>query len=176
MATAPIQKGGAVFSDGLLSIVNSSFIGNYAEAGGGLFLPNYGHGAIDATLSHLTLAANAAEQGGGIHTYSNPEANIRLYNSIVADNAGGDCVGGLTHSARNLIADGSCDAEFTGDPMLGDLVEPEDGSPAYYPLLPGSPAIDAASSDHCPDADQIGTARPQGEACDIGAIEFVREQ
>ena len=66
-------------------------------------------------------------------------------------------------SASNLVAEGSCDAEFTGDPMLGDLVEPEDGSPAYYSLLPGSPAIDAASSDHCPDA-RTKSARPAPKA------------
>ncbi|MYD08731.1 MAG: hypothetical protein F4X02_01690 [Chloroflexi bacterium] len=169
--------GGAVFSIGALSVTSTSFSGNGADkSGGGLFLPNHGQGAIDATLSHLTLAANSADEGGGIHTYSSPEANVRLYNSILADNAGGDCVGRLTHSASNLIADGSCDAEISGDPMLGELVRPEDGSPAYYPLQPGSPAIDAASSDHCPETDQIGTPRPQGEACDIGAIEFVPEQ
>ena len=59
--------------------------------------------------------------------------------------------------------------------MLGDLVEPEDGSPAYFLLLPGSPAIDAANSDYCPATDQIGTPRPQGDGCDIGAIEFIPE-
>ena len=85
-------------------------------------------------------------------------------------------MGGLTHAASNLIEDGSCGAEFSGDPMLGDLVQPEDGSPAYYPLQPGSPAIDAASSNHCLDSDQIGTPRPQGDACDIGAIEYVQKE
>ena len=57
--------------------------------------------------------------------------------------------------------------------MLGELVEPEDGSPAYFPLLAGSPAIDAADDGYCPATDQIGTVRPQGGGCDIGAIEYV---
>ena len=56
--------------------------------------------------------------------------------------------------------------------MLGELVEPEDSSPAYFPLLAGSRAIDAADDAHCPATDQIGTARPQGAGCDIGAIEY----
>ena len=58
------------------------------------------------------------------------------------------------------------------DPMLGERVEPEDGSPAYFPLLADSRAIDAADDDYCPDTDQIGTARPQGAGCDVGAIEY----
>ena len=43
-------------------------------------------------------------------------------------------------------------------------------------LLPGSTAIDAGSVDCSPPAtDQRGVARPQGAACDIGAVEFVPE-
>jgi len=171
------KEGGALFSDGMLSIFNSSLVGNFAAIGGGLYLPNFERRASESvsTLRHLTIVANSAEQGGGIHLNAIPKADDILHNSILADNAGGDCVGGLTHSESNLIQDGSCDAEFSGDPMLGDLVESEDGSPAYFPLLAGSPAIDAANSDFCPQADQIGTSRPQGDACDIGAIEFIPE-
>jgi hypothetical protein len=37
----------------------------------------------------------------------------------------------------------------------------------------GSPAIDASPvDDFCPDTDQRGVPRPQGAACDIGAVEF----
>ena len=57
--------------------------------------------------------------------------------------------------------------------MLGDLVEPEVGSPAYLPFLEGSAAIDAAHPAYCRKTDQIGTERPQGGACDILAIEYV---
>ena len=35
----------------------------------------------------------------------------------------------------------------------------------------GSPALDAGSDDQCTDEDQAGTARPAGDACDIGAHE-----
>jgi hypothetical protein len=38
-------------------------------------------------------------------------------------------------------------------------------------LLAGSPAIDRADSAHCPATDEIGTTRPQGPACDVGAYE-----
>jgi hypothetical protein len=45
------------------------------------------------------------------------------------------------------------------------------GSPAYYPLRDRSPAVDYADPEFCLDTDQVGTARPQGGGCDIGAIE-----
>ena len=37
--------------------------------------------------------------------------------------------------------------------------------------LPGSPALDAASTPDCPTTDQRGVLRPQGAACDIGSYE-----
>ncbi len=60
---------------------------------------------------------------------------------------------------------------LSADPLLGSLT----GSPAYYPLLAGSPAIDAASSAHCLPEDQRGVSRPAGRACDIGAYERAAE-
>ena len=39
-------------------------------------------------------------------------------------------------------------------------------------LLAGSPAIDAAAGCPPPDTDERGVARPQGAACDIGAVEI----
>jgi hypothetical protein len=38
-------------------------------------------------------------------------------------------------------------------------------------LRPGSPAIDAAKPAFCLATDQGGVPRPQGRACDIGAVE-----
>ena len=56
---------------------------------------------------------------------------------------------------------------LSGDPLLGGLT----GSPAYLPLLDGSPAIGAGYPLYCPANDQAGTARPTGTACDLGAYE-----
>jgi hypothetical protein len=50
---------------------------------------------------------------------------------------------------------------LTANPQLAT-----DGS-----LLAGSPAIDAGSNSKCPATDQRGAPRPQGAACDIGALE-----
>ena len=73
----------------------------------------------------------------------------------------------MNENIGNLIKDGSCAPAASGDPMVAEKT----GSPAYYALLDGSPALDAANARFCPEADQIGTPRPQGGGCDIGAFE-----
>ena len=163
--------GGAVSSFGELTVANSTFAGNLAESQAGAILV-FSMGA--PTLAHLTVANNLSKEGGGIVAlYKNTALN--LYNSLLFGNDGGDCGGQLNLNSGNLIADGSCDPAISGDPALGALVESEDGSPAYYPLLPDSPAIDSADSEHCAATDQKGAARPHGDGCDIGAVEFSRE-
>ncbi|HSX81290.1 MAG TPA: choice-of-anchor Q domain-containing protein [Candidatus Saccharimonadia bacterium] len=49
----------------------------------------------------------------------------------------------------------------------------DDGTPGhgYFPLLPGSPAIDAGNDAACPSTDQLGQRRVG--PCDIGAIRFL---
>ena len=56
---------------------------------------------------------------------------------------------------------------------LGELVEPADGSPPYYPLLEGSIALGNGDPAHCLSIDQLGNARPNpsGSNCDLGAVE-----
>ena len=157
--------GGAVNNwFGNMDISNSSFSGNSADYRGGAV---YVDGNYPAALTHVTLANNTASQGGGI--YMGASAEVNLYNSIIA--AGG-CFGELNDNIGNLIEDGSCSPTFSGDPMLGARVDPEDGSTAHYPLMVDSPAIDAADEEYCPDTDQAGTARPQESSCAIGAVEY----
>ena len=166
------QHGAGIFSANTeLYIVHSSLSGNQSEAGyGGAFAIITGRGA----LRHVTMANNGAKIGGGIFT---EDAQLNVVSSIIAGSvSGGDCVGALRTSRNNLIADGSCDATLSGDPQLGDMAPAaEGGPPVYFPLLPSSPAIDKAECDDEIPIDLIGTPRPQGAACDIGAIEFIME-
>ncbi len=192
--------GGAISGDGVQSITASSFIANTSavfggaiessasallitdttfsankadHSGGGISLSTI----VPARMTQLTVVNNAAGEGGGIHIYRKRGAEPagELHNSLIAGNEGGDCSAAFSHHGANLIEDGACDAAISGDPKLGTLIEPEDGSPAYFPLLPESPAIDAADPEHCTATDQAGTARPGGVACDIGAYEFPGE-
>ncbi len=157
-----------------LTLTDSAFVGNVARVSvGGLYVS-----AEDtAYLAHLTIANNSADQEGGITVYHDEDADpvFELHNSLIAGNQGGDCVAQLNQNSGNLIADGSCEPALSGDPLLDAIIKPDDGSTAFIPLLPGSPAIDAADPDHCSATDQIGTARPQGDGCDIGAIEFMSQ-
>ena len=162
-------SGGAISNYKELIIVSSTFSNNSADKGGAI--ANGDDGKLRITNS--TFSNNSADKGGAIA--NGEDGRLRITNSIIAGNGGNACYSSsrLRHNINNFIQDGSCSSDFSGDPMLGALVVPEDGSPAYFPLLAGSPAIDAADDAYCPETDQIGTTRPQGTACDIGAIEYV---
>ena len=167
------SDGGAISNyKGSLSVINASFGKNLATNGkGGSIFANAGIVA----LTHVTIAYNAASLGGGIYVIGEEfEPLLVMNNSAIVSNRGGDCYSDtLDENHVNLIEDGSCFAKISGSAMFGELVEPDDGSPPYLPMLPDSPATDAASRQHCPATDQVGTSRPQGAGCDIGAIEFV---
>ena len=201
-SNAAADDGGAIRASGSkLDIDASAFSGNQASDLGGAIHSNLGNtrlvnttlqdnssrhgGAIstsdqEASLKHLTIVGNrASQQGGGIFVccQSGDEGgHLYLRHNILAGNTGGDCVMGasavMEDGSDNLIGDGSCGADAESDPLLGELAYPSGGGPAYFPLLSGSPAIDAGDAFLCSASDQIGTARPQGEGCDIGAIEF----
>ena len=156
--------GGALHTEyGGLTVSNSTFLDNSA-IGGGVLNAHFGR----ATLTHVTMLNNIATQSNG-NAIKNLSSAIYLRNSIVG--GGGeadDCSGGLTQMIGNLSEDGTCiTAGRFGEPMLGALT----GSPAGRAPLDGSPAVDAADPRYCPPTDQIGTPRPQGGACDVGAIE-----
>ena len=156
---------GAHESEGQLFVVNSTFLENHAWSGGALYT---GEDARN-TVSHVTFVNNDAGWGSSI--YASGQTN--LHHSIAVGGRNEECYGKLDSSLGSHDSDGSCDAILRDNPRFGDLTEPEDGSPSYFPLLPGSPAIDAVDCDRGIPNDQIGTPRPQGALCDLGAIEFV---
>ena len=160
------DKGGAMNNWDQLSIVNSTFSGNSADWSGGAIA-----NADKLSINSSTFSGNSAGKGGAVANWG----ELSMTNSIIAGRGGTVCRSSneLKRNISNFIQDGSCSPAFSGDPKLGELVEPEDGSPAYFPLLAGSPAIDAADDGYCSETDQIGTVRPQDAGCDIGAIEYV---
>ena len=158
--------GGAIDASfaGRVDISNSTFIGNIANRGGALAVEY-----APVTATHVTMLNNRAGWGSGIYKEEGGSGAVRLRNSILAGGGRSNCFGRLAQNVSNLIEDGSCSAKLSGDPMFED----EGDSPVYLALQAGSPAIDAANSDLCLETDQIGTPRPLGGGCDIGAIEAV---
>jgi hypothetical protein len=110
---------------------------------------------------------------------------LTLTNTIVADNGVENCDGNISSLGHNLTDDTSCGLTepsdlVVADAMLGPLQD-NGGPTETHDLLPGgtttpgSPAIDAGDNAACPTTDQRGVVRPQGAACDIGAVEYVPE-
>ena len=164
-ASNKFGEGGAIKNshNGIIRISNSVVFGNSAgNEGGGIAIYSG-----EATLTHVTIARN--RPGEGLYVEDAPI--VRLRNSLIAGN-GRDCSGSIDTYSTNFVQDGSCSPAFSGDSKLDNLVEPEDGSLPYLPLQEDSPAIDVADSLFCPETDIIGTPRPQGAGCDIGAYEL----
>jgi len=176
--SAATEGGGVENVLGTLIIANSTFLNNSANYGGGL-----ANNSGTATLLNSTFSGNSANVlGGGVSTWNGriaPTTTIR--NTILANSgAGEDCWNNDAGSAiliggNNIIeTTSSCNsiATITSDPNLGSLT----GSPAYFPLNAGSPAIDAGDDAVCAAApvsntSQNGLTRPQGAHCDIGSYE-----
>jgi len=161
--------GGGLHNHGTVTLTNVTFTGNTAPnvdpanptSGKGGAIWNAGiMTLINVTIANNTAAVSGAGIGGGAPT---------LTNTIVANDSPDNCSVAITAGSNNLQFPGTtCGATIpTADPMLGPLTG------GVYALLAGSPAIDTGTNTGCPPTDELGTARPQGAACDIGAFEFV---
>ena len=156
--------GGAIeVSHGVFDIANSTFSENIADSSGGALKMDED---AEVTISHATFVKNRTRRLQA-KAISNTGGQLHLRNSIIASSGSGeDCVGAGEH-VGNLSPDGTCADRPSDNPLLGELT----GSPAYYPLRDRSPAVDYADPEFCLETDQLGTSRPQGGGCDIGAIE-----
>ncbi|MGE3182574.1 MAG: right-handed parallel beta-helix repeat-containing protein, partial [Phycisphaerae bacterium] len=156
---AALGDGGAIFARGPLQVSDSVFVNNIAGRLGGAIVA-YGLTTVD----HCTIVNNRSNadgiedgNGGGIRTINSV---LTLSNSIVAHNRNGapgldaedDLSGRLVSAGSNIISaiteytilDGDVANDLIEvDPLLGPLDTAEDLP--FYPLRPGSPAIDAAS-------------------------------
>lgn len=172
------DDGGGIYLNGsinvnapaLLTISNSTISNNTnnAGSGGGMFILSF----ATVTITSSTIAGNdsVSNPGGGI---SNVGASVTLKNTIIANNANGNCANtAITDGGTNMQFPGTtCGATITSaDPLLQVLAN--NGGPTQTRALgPGSPAINAASGCPPPATDQRGNTRPQGSACEIGAFE-----
>jgi CSLREA domain-containing protein len=190
--------GGGIYSEaGTLALTGVTLFGNDSSGGGGGILV-FGGTAI---LTNTTVTANASDGvGGGLHNidgtvkvtnvtfrdnaaatdgagiYSFGSGSLTLVNTIVADGLGSENCGPAPFTFAggfNLSTDGSCDfgpGRDTVEILLGELAANGGPTPTHLPL-PGSPAVNSGTNTGCSATDQRGEPRPQGGACDVGAVE-----
>ncbi|MFN8445580.1 MAG: choice-of-anchor Q domain-containing protein [Caldilineaceae bacterium] len=173
--------GGAIFANSgvRMQIGNSTFSGNVAGNSGGGALVTSGQDVLNGatvSIANSTFVANSSFVGSAIREYF---GTITIRNSIFANNIGSiTCLGG-TSAGNNISSDDDCggtNSDKTNvDVKVAKLADY--GGPTFtHALMAGSPAIDAGEPVTCLTApvggvDQRGLARPQGSACDAGAVE-----
>jgi parallel beta-helix repeat protein len=194
-ANATGSVGGGISGGTNIIIRNSTIAGNSASGGGGgVALQSSGGTYLiqNSTITGNTAAAtNTAYDGGGIRIQA---GTLVLQSTIVAGNvrtptsAGQDIA---AYSPSTITADhcliGAADGLILGtgstnnqigtsanplDPHLGPLAD-NGGLTKTYPLMAGSPALNAGSNPANLVADQRGQPRVVGTAPDIGAYEYV---
>jgi len=156
--------GGAIYNDFInLTVDNSTFDSNSAAGNGGSIFNKQGAAlVINSFFYH-----GAALAGGGFAT--TVDGSFQIKNSmLLSPLGGGNCSGGINAASHNLSSDATCGTGFTQSPSMGiGTLASYGGVTPVFPLLPGSPAIDAGLN--CPSADQRGLGGVG--ACDIGPFE-----
>lgn len=161
------EVGGAVRTSGgdtVLELRRSTVTGNSAPLGAGI--------AVVTGTASIEQATVAGNTGGGADVATSPGATTRARGSVL-----GGCSGAtVTSQGANLEPGTACGLAGPGDrsgtdPLLGPLGDAGGPTPTRVPQA-GSPLLDADPSCPAGGLDQRGVVRPQGPACDIGAVEL----
>lgn len=185
--------GGGVVTRQDVTIANSTFADNNADSGDHIYTDGGVLAVVNSTLFGRVedpdrrgrAGDGPAGDNGGVHNAAAGGGSVTFANTLIAGHeSGGNCVGAIANGGHNLEDAATCGwGNANGSlsntaPLLGALT----GSPAYFPLGAGSPAIDAGQNAVCAAAPvnntaQNGGTRPvdgdgNGSAiCDIGAFE-----
>jgi len=198
---AAVSKGSGIYnaetfwSSGTLTLTNSTVSENAGDGiwsqGGTLTLTNstVSGNANDgiSNLGTLTLTNTTVSGNAGDGVYNGGFATFEVMNSLIE----GGCYRGVgsslsLHRGGNIESPGNtCGLSDPSDQVnvtpgqlnLGPLQD--NGGPTLtHAPLPGSFAIDVIAVEDCVDADRMplltdqrGVTRPQGLACDVGAVE-----
>jgi len=192
-------SGGAIFAVSTLRLTNSALVGNTVQGTGGAVYHFYGG---EIRVSNSTIAQNSS--GIEVRTAAAEIANSTIVDNqgVGLHNggrwSGGDQSPGTVDLSQSIVAGNGTDILLGDDVVLdslgynllgttaervqtvsSDVVGVEPGLDAFngvvYPLTAASPALDAIPLSACSSPmDQRDTLRPQGEACDIGAVEMRR--
>ncbi|MFC4819866.1 choice-of-anchor Q domain-containing protein [Dokdonella ginsengisoli] len=175
--------GAAYLTASALSIRQSTFAGNRATNGvAGAIQIERGQPDLD----QVTFTGNAAATTAGAIFARNTAASLRRLILWGDSGPGGEISssGGSVTLSDSVVqggcpANATCSGVVSADPQLGPLQDNGGAAPTLLPGIGGS-ALDAGDPAACGaapyDADQRGVARPQGAACDLGAVELRQAQ
>ena len=126
-------------------------------------------------LKWSTIVTPPDQQAAGIRTGPLDHVPLAITSSVLAGTDAPTCVGPVTlgSGGNNTAVDDFCPLTGPGDtvtdPNLEQLGDHGGLGPTAAPR-PNSPVVDTAGS--CTGRDQRNVARPQGAACDRGAVEY----
>lgn len=186
------STGGAINTRGKTTIHTSTFYENTAaDSASTILVTRQTPNPEDPSTIDWSTIVQPSDTSPAISIgFSNPEHQVGAFltlEGVILGGVGDHCqfnAGGALTDNYTLANDTSCGLDGAGsqqgiaDLGLGPLTKIttapppiiEGFEPAYFPLEPGSPAVEAGLAT-CPTPDQIGTARPQGTVCDVGAFE-----
>ena len=147
--------GGLANREARATAVNTTFSGNMTSTVGSAIANQAGAFGAFVELTNVTIAFNTAAVGAVL---TPPPALFQAVNTIIANNAGGDCASSINSLGHNLDSDASCGLSAAGDlpgvnPQLG-VLQNNGGPTLTHMLLGGSPAIDSADDSAAPATDQ----------------------
>jgi len=176
------REGGGVAGRNRVEVVDSTIAWNTSSSVGGIssFAP-FGSTSLVIASSAVVFNRSTSNRGGVDATFfsfrdsifagnTNPNGVLNCEPDIKVRSLGGNVEDAHTCPTVYPPTANSPPDLRDVDPGLGTLGT-HGGTTSVYDLIPGSPAIDAATQ--CPSLDQRGIARPQGAACDSGPYEFV---
>jgi hypothetical protein len=157
-------------------LLNSTISANIATGIGGAIAmksSTYAFARIDLQSAYTTYFGNQAVDSN-TNQVSAPVAQLR--GNIFVTSEGKNCsIQKISSTGFNISSDDSCDFSSRGDlkntdPKLAPLADNGSGILTHMPML-GSPVLDAIPLNTCEARDARDITRPQGSACDIGAVE-----
>jgi predicted outer membrane repeat protein len=175
--------GGGIDNNATATVTNCTFANNSCPSGDGGGI--YTVGTLTVISSTFDNNSAPGHAGGGILDFhvGNVGGSVTLLNTVLANDPGGDYVGGpvVSTSANNLIQVddgsglGSPNGNITGAVVTNVGLDPSglqnNGGPTEtIALLPGSQAIAAGSNGVLPSTDERGVPRTANQV-DIGAYQ-----
>jgi hypothetical protein len=147
-----------------LTVRDTTIAFNYAGQIGGVFSWSYeGNIPNTTTLERVTLAYNS----GGALRRADASQTFNVRGSVVQ----GNCAGGIASGGGNLESGSSCGFEVQNDGALVSDALTDMGGETNV-VIPGSSTAWIDSAGACTGTDQRDVPRPQGLACDAGALEL----